>query len=50
LKSTGWASSRRRSLDVEVIYDLMISRPWNILLALVKEPVTEVKGRGHSGC
>jgi predicted dehydrogenase len=34
-----------RSLDVEVIYDLMI-HDLDILLALVKEPVTEVKAVG----
>src|ERR1700675_4120207 len=34
-----------RSLDVEVIYDLIISY-LDILLALVKEPVTEVKAVG----
>jgi predicted dehydrogenase len=34
-----------RSLDVEVIYDLMI-HDLGILLALVKEPVTEVKAVG----
>jgi predicted dehydrogenase len=34
-----------RSLDVDVIYDLMI-HDLDILLALVNEPVTEVKGVG----
>ncbi len=34
-----------RSLDVDVIYDLMI-HDLDILLALVKEPVTEVKAVG----
>ncbi|MGC1491799.1 MAG: hypothetical protein WA798_10510, partial [Candidatus Acidiferrum sp.] len=34
-----------RSLDVEVIYDLMI-HDLDILLALVKEPVTELKAVG----
>jgi predicted dehydrogenase len=43
-KYTAW-SFYPRSLDVEVIYDLMI-HDLDILLALVKEPVTELKAVG----
>ena len=44
-KFIAWASSLPRSLDVDVIYDLMI-HDLDILLALVGEPVTEVKAVG----
>jgi len=42
---TGWECFTPRSLDVDVIYELMI-HDLDILLALVKQPVTEVKAVG----
>ncbi len=37
-----------RSLDVDVVYDVMI-HDLDILLSLVNAPVTDSQGRGHSG-
>ena len=45
MKCTGLGVFTARSLDVDVIYDLMI-HDLDILLALVAEEVTEVKAVG----